>query len=163
MSAPAKTYTYSWTCKTCAQQNSFERTKYQAAFEHRPKIPPCDQCGGTKYSAASASMPDIDLELLEIWAADDQLYFLDQDEDLILAEVPLEVLRAFLENAPENKMRVGLLIWMSVLKLYGGRFQRPEDRVWCIQYLRQHQDQWGSADNGYIWKRVLPILNGDTH
>jgi len=159
MSTPIKTYPYSWTCKRCTHQNSFERTKYQAAFEHRPKIPPCIQCGGTKYSAASVSMPDIDLELLEMWAASDDLQFLEQDEDLIMADTPLPIFKAFLGNKPDDKMREGLLIWMSVLKLYEDDFERPEDRNWCIQFLLQRRDQWGNLDRDYIWERVLPLLN----
>jgi len=115
MSTPTKTYPYSWTCKRCAHQNSFERTKYQAAFEHRPTLLPCDQCGGTKYSAASLSMPDIDLELLEMWAADDDLQFLEQDKNLIVADTPLPIFKVFLGNKPKDKMREGLLVWMSVL------------------------------------------------
>jgi len=155
----SETYTYSWTCKSCAHQNSFERTKYQAAFEHRPTIPPCDQCGGTTYYAASTGLPDIDLELLEMWAADDDLYFLEQDEDLVIAGTSVSVLKAYLNNKPDDKSREALLIWVFVLKLYDGNFDTQDDRDWCIQFLRERPEKWGDTSLGYVWKRVLPILN----
>jgi len=44
----------------------------------------------------SMPMPNLDLEIMEAWIADDDLNLMDQDEDIILASKEnLELLKAF--------------------------------------------------------------------
>jgi len=46
-----------------------------------------------------------------------------------------------------------------VLKLNDGNFDTQDDRDWCIKFLRERPEKWGDTSLGYVWKRVLPILN----
>ena len=84
-------YNLSKTCKVCKNIDSFELTKVQAAFElyDHNKIwnTQCSKCKSSNTESLSLNKPDIDEELLEIWTNNDTYYFMEQDEELIIAEI----------------------------------------------------------------------------
>jgi hypothetical protein len=85
-----ETYTYSVTCETCKASQDLQLVKRDAAFWLLPHIDKtegkCIQCNGTNFSS-SLQMPKLDSELILEWASHKELYLLDQDEELILAEM----------------------------------------------------------------------------
>ncbi|HWA00457.1 MAG TPA: hypothetical protein VG841_09115 [Caulobacterales bacterium] len=89
-----------WTCGRCDAANVQKLTKYEAAFDRKPvRDEHCAQCravGHVKYCALA--MPTIDAEILEWWCADSTLALLDQDEDLLLATAPIDLLLEFYED-----------------------------------------------------------------
>jgi len=77
------------TCKNCNNKDEYTISKIEAAFSLKDKIiknKPCTKCSSDKWSSVSYSRPELDKELLDKCGADPNLYFMDQDEDIILAE-----------------------------------------------------------------------------
>jgi hypothetical protein len=153
-----ETYLYSWTCKDCGHENSIERSKHEAAFDHSPKLGPCAHCSGTEYTSAGFDIPEIDEELLEVWFADPTLFFLEQDEDLIIADTDLEVLKGFLEKSSSKVERAKSLGPILAVKLYDINFSNLEQRQWCVNWLVHNKDKWINSTNGYILKDIKPLL-----
>ena len=157
----AKTYTYSWTCTNCDTQNQFERTKFQAAFDHRPKLPPCKTCGGSKSRASGSAKPDIDTELLEHWFKNPELFFMEQDEDLILSDTDLPILKQFLSN-PENQSKRKRSIGPALaVKLHDEIYESENDKQWLIYWLCNNPKCWRGQTWGYIKKKIDPILKSN--
>jgi len=152
------TYQYSWNCKNCGHENTIERTKFEAAFDHSPELKPCTKCGGTDYSSASFDLPGIDLELLEAWHADPNLYFLSQDEDLIIADTDLDVLKAFVEKNDTNVERAKSIGPVFAVKFYDDNFNSPKQRKWCVRWLVENESIWVHSTDKYITKKIKPIL-----
>ncbi len=88
-----KTYTQQRICRSCGFNNSRELDKRTAAFESTQNwIEKCPKCGKNEIESGSCDIPNLDSELLDIWGKDENLWFLDQDEDLLLAndeDIPL--------------------------------------------------------------------------
>ncbi|MEP3891055.1 MAG: hypothetical protein ABJN69_11390 [Hellea sp.] len=158
----ADIYQYNWTCKNCGHGNSIDRTKIEAAFDHSPNRAPCTQCGGTDLASAGYSMPEIDEELLEIWYADPALYFMDQDEDLIIAGADLEVLENFLEKNDLKIERAKLMGPIFAIKLYDDNFENSEKRQRCVQWLAQNKEKWVDSIDEYIMRKIKPVLKKET-
>src|SRR5690554_4420598 len=77
-------YRQTKTCAQCGHENERWLDEHRAAFDELSKLSDwyCAQCGSTKISAACKSSPPLTHELLLIWAADDNLHFHAQDEEL---------------------------------------------------------------------------------
>ena len=108
-----------WTCAACRAANALPLTRRQAAFldsepvrrEIKRRRPICRACGALKEPHGSShSSPPIEDDLLEAWFADKNLVFMMQDEDLIMAAAPLDVLLRFSRSsrspseAPEHRL-----------------------------------------------------------
>lgn len=157
-----ETYSCHWTCKKCGQENSFERTKIEAAFNHSPKVPPCSNCGGTDIKSMGSALPDIDEELLEMWFSNPDLLFLDQDEDLIISGANLDVFKSFLAAKNETKARARAMGPILAVKLYDDSFNTPEECHWCIGWLANNRDKWAKYTAGYVTKIINPILKNQS-
>lgn len=97
----------SHTCDNCNQRDYFAITKREAAFSlvdwHKYDNVPCSNCGKNNFSGRSRSLSELDIELFTEWANNKELYILDQDEDLILAdEKYIDIMLYIIDN------RVGL-------------------------------------------------------
>ncbi len=76
-------------CKDCGNTDEFLLSKTEAAFSLKDKSiqnTKCTTCGSEKWTSYGHSKPEIDAELLTIWGNHPKLFFMDQDEDIILAE-----------------------------------------------------------------------------
>lgn len=77
------------TCK-CGNTDEIELTKREAAFDLYDSKEiwnsKCSKCGGTKCVSTGLNKPDFDKELILEWGNNSDLYFMEQDEDLMLAE-----------------------------------------------------------------------------
>ncbi|MEZ5018016.1 MAG: hypothetical protein R2800_13240 [Flavipsychrobacter sp.] len=94
-------------CDSCNQSDCFAITKKEAAFmlvdPRKFDNIPCTVCGSKSFSSWGYSMCELDKELFLEWANDEDLFFLDQDEDLIIAdEKYLDIILYLIDN------RVGL-------------------------------------------------------
>ncbi|AWH86134.1 hypothetical protein HYN59_13890 [Flavobacterium album] len=97
-------YTAEKVCKECGAKDIFELTKTEAAFSLKDSTlqnSKCTNCGSERWNFYAHNRPDLDTELLEIWGNDPNIYFMDQDEDIVLAEE--ENIPLFL-NAIDNKL-----------------------------------------------------------
>jgi hypothetical protein len=78
------------TCKKCNNTDKLFVSKRELVFElfDKNKIwnTPCTKCGKIECSSVGFSQPEIDEDLWSEWARNDELSFMSQDEDLIIAE-----------------------------------------------------------------------------
>lgn len=78
-------------CKNCKNEDVFEFTKIQAAFDlyHVDEIynKPCSKCNSLIPECMNLPFVQIDKEILDIWGNDSELYLNPQDEEIILAEM----------------------------------------------------------------------------
>ncbi len=105
-------YTAEKVCKDCGNTDTFGLTKIEAAFSLKDRLlqnMKCTKCGSEKWSYYRHDKPDIDAELLDIWGHDPKLFFMDQDEDIILAEennLPLFLKAIDKQDYPERKLNI---------------------------------------------------------
>ncbi|MDV6168636.1 hypothetical protein R1T16_09390 [Flavobacterium sp. DG1-102-2] len=100
------------TCKNCGSEDEYALSKIDAAFSLKYDLiqsKKCTKCNSDKWSEIKYPSPYLDKELLDIWGADLDLNFMDQDEDIILAEE--ENLPLFLEaidnkRYPQSKLNI---------------------------------------------------------
>jgi hypothetical protein len=87
----------------CGKKDQIELTKRQAAFDlyDSKKIwnAECIRCGNRNCVSLGVDKPDIDKELLLEWSTNPELFFLEQDEDLLLADgESLDLLLDMIDN-----------------------------------------------------------------
>lgn len=152
-------------CTPCGNRAHFPLTKKEAAFDlydrHLFKKP-CHQCGAA-VNAYSMDKPAIDKELLDIWGQDEELYFLSQDEDLILADKTLlDILLQAIDEEKylESKMHTMIYALLVLLRdlyrdksqqeVYETVLQEALKRKAIIEKYRMGKD--------YITKVAYPLL-----
>ncbi|MFK7905168.1 MAG: hypothetical protein AB8B69_08590 [Chitinophagales bacterium] len=124
-------YSIKRTCKDCNHRDVYPVTKIEAAFEgsNSSKVwkMSCSKCGSKNCSGVSYSTVSIDKELLDIWGKNPKLFFLSQDEELILAEI--DYLPMILKAIDENnylKGKIEVLIEAICVLLYDNTANREE-------------------------------------
>lgn len=93
-------YEQNRTCDSCGYEETRLLDELSAAFEQtRVWGEPCPKCGSTQLSE-SCSTPALSRSILEVWASNDELYFSQQDEDLVIASRDnLELVLEFLDSS----------------------------------------------------------------
>ncbi len=78
-------------CKDCGNVDVFPLTKMEAAFwlydTQKMWDTPCTKYSSTNCASTRHPSVTIDQKLLDIWGNDPKLYFLSQDEELIIGEL----------------------------------------------------------------------------
>ena len=116
-------YQLTRTCKDCKNIDLTEITKIEAAFELYDTKPiwktPCSKCGVNNCSSIGHHKPIIDKELLDIWGNDLKLFFMPQDQELILAEYDyFPMLLTAIDEAKYLKPKINVLIEAICVLLY---------------------------------------------
>lgn len=79
------------TCADCSNQNIFEFSKTDMAFElydlDAVAATPCSACGSTLCRSISTHKPEIDKDLLDLWGDYPSLQFSKQGEEMLLSDV----------------------------------------------------------------------------
>ncbi|CEN33478.1 hypothetical protein [Capnocytophaga cynodegmi] len=177
--ANEKTYNVIKTCQ-CGNKDSFPITKIEAAFElfddkRLWKETPCSKCGSTKTISVSHSLPKIDQELFTIWSENPDYDFMEQDEDLILAEMDnLDLLLGAFDNPsfPTEKKYVVVSALCVLLydnrKLPDGKHSKEEkqevleNQSRILFELQKRKDEilkYKDAVWSYIWDKIEDIIN----
>ena len=81
-------YEYQRACK-CGNVDSIEVTRKEAAFGLKEKEiwnQECSKCGNKDFASLSHPQPDFEIDLLVEWGNNPDYFFMEQDEDLMLAE-----------------------------------------------------------------------------
>lgn len=169
-----KTYTLTRTCK-CGDIQEFEHTKVEMAFKlfgNRYYKIPCPKCGDTAFDSIGYETPEMDDELFQIWSENEAYQFLEQDEDLLLAE--MENLQRLLgafddENFPKNKKTIVANALCTLLfdntplseneddYTAEERQQMQKNRAEILPKLQQRKDKillYKNAIWDYIWKAI---------
>lgn len=148
-----------WECGDCGTNNSKELTRYEAAFLDSLDLRfECVSCGSTKYQTSSFTQPKIDADLLEAWFKDSSLMFMQQDEDLLVADADLAEIRAFLDRPDAPEARRAKLGEALAVKLYDGAFKNEAERRWILDWLRAYPEAWRPFAWDYIVEYVDEIL-----
>ena len=110
-------------CKDCGNTDYFNLTKTEAAFKlydwARFFYSPCANCGSTTCQSLSNPLVPIDQEILDMWGNDRELRFLDQDEELMLAEFEyLPMLLNAIDDSSYMGAKIDILIEAICILLY---------------------------------------------
>ena len=93
------------TCKNCKHVDSIELTKVEAAFglydSYKIWRTPCSNCGSINCESLARHHTTLDRELLGMWGNDPELFLMEQDQELLLAEY--DYLPMLLEAIDESK------------------------------------------------------------
>ena len=159
----------SWTCAACRAANELPSTRRQAAFldsepirrEIKRRRPICRACGALMEPHTSGhSLLPIEDDLLEAWFADENLVFMMQDEDLIMAAAPLDVLLRFADRPDRRRKRRSIVQWLPMPKLYrhacgGEEFASADEVAACAARLRR---EGPSRVPRYMAAKLAPFL-----
>ena len=122
------------TCENCKNQDFFPLTKIEFAFEIYDSKDiwnkNCSKCNSTKCNSVNRPKLNIDKEILDIWGNDEKLYFSQQDEEIILAE--MEYFSLFLKSINEGKYlkrKIEILIESVCVLLYDNSVICEENNV----------------------------------
>ncbi|MFK8297760.1 hypothetical protein ACI76O_04790 [Capnocytophaga cynodegmi] len=173
------TYNVTKTCQ-CGNKDSFPITKIEAAFELFDdkkfwEETPCSKCGSTKTISVSHSIPKIDQELFTIWSENPNYYFMEQDEDLILAEMDnLELLLESFDNQsfPIEKKYIVVnalcVLLYNNIKLPDEKYSKEEkqnmieNKTKILFELQKRKDEvlkYKDTVWSYIWDKIEDIIN----
>lgn len=116
-------YTVDRSCKDCKNIDKFGLSKNEAAFQlyDKDKIwtSECSACGSINCKSISLKPPKYDKELLDLWGHDGQLFFMEQDEGLLLAEVEyFPMILNAIDKSEYLKGKIGILVESICILLY---------------------------------------------
>lgn len=110
-------------CKDCKNVDSIELTKIEAAFDlfsfNEIWNRHCSKCDSKNCSSVTHPQKLVDQELLDTWGYDLKLFFMEQDEEVILAE--MQYFTMFLKAIDDSKYlerKINILIESICVLLY---------------------------------------------
>lgn len=116
-------YKLTRTCKDCKNVDSIELTKVESAFElynsNTIWKSSCTNCGSTNCESLGHHHPTLDKELLDMWGNNPELFLMEQDQELLLAEY--DYFTMLLEAIDESKYldtKINVLIEAICVLLY---------------------------------------------
>lgn len=117
------TYNLTRTCKNCKNVDSFSLTKVESAFGLYDSSAiwktPCTNCNSTECQSLGHQHPVLDKELLDIWGNDLELFLMDQDQELLLADCDyFPMLLAAIDESKYPKSKIDILIEAICVLLY---------------------------------------------
>jgi hypothetical protein len=170
-------YSLTKTCKHCKHVDSEELTKVEAAFELFDTCKflkkSCSNCGSLYHESFTHTYPTLDKELLDMWGSNPDLYLMEQDEELLLAEYHyLPMLLEAIDESLYLKSKVNVLIEAVCIILYDNLVspeeysdsenkQRDKIAEKVIPELIKRKDRVldaGNAVMGYITDVVYPQI-----
>jgi hypothetical protein len=155
----ATPFRYEWhiECGVCHAQNAIFVDKYVANLESlRDEIlTQCANCGSADRDSSGIGFEDMDADVLAFWMADEDSYFLSEDEELILAMVPDTILIESIEaciasdNWKLHPLIEGLMVSFTNSEC------ATEDESEAKQWLRENPERWDrSSMLDYLRERV---------
>ncbi len=161
-------YEYEIQCK-CGHTETIEVTRKEACFglkEREILNKKCLKCGKSNTKSMSHSMVEIDKDLLLEWGNNEDYRFLEQDEELILAEeeyidVILDVLdnHQILQDKRNSLIEALCVLIFDNVKIDSKANQDLIDRL--VKELKKRPTDVSNAKNlisDYIAEVVLPML-----
>ncbi len=110
-------------CKDCNNEDAYEYTKIQSAFElydaNEIWTKKCSKCNSQNCFSLQHPQVELDKEILDIWGNDENLYLNPQDEEIILAEMHnLELILNSINEEKYLKRKIEILIESLCVLLY---------------------------------------------
>jgi len=111
------------TCKDCENEDAFEFTKIQSAFElydsNEIWKKKCSKCNSQNCSSLHHPFVKLDKEILDIWGNDEKLFLNPQDEEIILDKKQnLKTILNSLNEEKDLKRKIGILLESLCILLY---------------------------------------------
>lgn len=111
------------TCKDCNNVDSFSLTRIEAAFElydlNAIWKTPCSNCGSINCKSLAHHHPTLDKELLDMWGHNPELFLMEQDQELFLAEIEyFPMLLQAIDESKYLKSKIDILIEAVCVLLY---------------------------------------------
>lgn len=168
-------YEISRNCAICGQRDVVFVTKIEAAFDLKHaeiQNQACSRCGATKSNGMSREIPPLDKELLDIWAQHDDYYFLEQDEDLLLADNEnLDLILEAIDQNVYSKGHMALLVDILLLIIYqnitpdgalgkAAKMQREFYEQALVKAIKRKEviQQFNHSPENYVAAAVYPRL-----
>jgi len=110
-------------CKNCGNIDIIQLTKFESAFNlyDSKKIwtQECSKCESKSCQSIAHQNPKIDKELLDTWGNNPELFFMEQDQELLLAEYDyLPLLLDAIDNSKYLDFKIDVLIESVCIILY---------------------------------------------
>ncbi|MDU1903709.1 MAG: hypothetical protein E6772_02905 [Dysgonomonas sp.] len=151
-------------CKNCETEFIINLSKNEAAFNalssEKVKNAECPSCGCKELKSAGICPPLVDSELMLEWMKNDNLYFSQQDEDLLLGEIQyIDLIKQFLMMDNISLSKRNILLSALCVIVYDN-----EDKKKCKEVIEIRLSQEKYLDNAkniifdYIGKKVYPKL-----
>ena len=111
------------TCKDCKNEDVFEFTKIQSAFElydsNEICNKKCTKCSSTNCLFMQHPYVGLDKEILDVWGKNEKLYLNPQDEEIILAEMHyLPMILIAIGEGKYLKRKIEILLESICILLY---------------------------------------------
>jgi len=124
-------YNLTRTCKDCKNVDTTKLTKVDAAFElYDSNViwkTPCSKCGSINCDSLGLNHPTLDKELLDLWGNDPELFLMEQDQELLLAEYEyFPMLINAIDESAYLKNKVDVLIEAICILLYDNTVSSDE-------------------------------------
>lgn len=164
-------------CKKCRNIDKYSLTKIEAAFSLKDDFiynQACSKCGDKNYINYSRDLVAIDQELLDIWGNNLSYQFLDQDEDLLLADMQyMPILLNAVDNNIYPQEKLNIIILALCILLYDNtgdysQYSAEESKkiqqnaaIIQAELLKRNNIIFEYRDviMNYIKKRVFPLID----
>ena len=114
-------YEYQRACK-CGNVDSYEVTRKEASFSLKEREignNECSKCGSKDFASLSSPQPEFETDLLIEWGNNPDYFFMEQDEDLLLAEDKnIEMILDVLDNHQILSQKRNILIEALCVIIY---------------------------------------------
>lgn len=161
-------YDQTKTCSKCGFTEKRQIDKKIAAFETtREWNSPCIKCKTTSFKSASVAIPPPDSELLKIWAESTDLMFLDQDEDILLAEPEnFDLLASFVQDASIELSKREILLSAICVLLHDNTPEDEDDKeeydlalaAKVKKFLISNKSLFDDLDKFYIMEYIKKVV-----
>ena len=160
-------YEYQRACK-CGNVDSYEVTRKEASFglkEREIWNKECSKCGSKDFASLSNPQPEFEIDLLLEWGNNPDYFFMEQDEDLLLAEEKyIEIILDVLDNHQILNQKRNVLIEALCVIIYDNSVSDEKNsdlinRV-AIELKKREKDVLNAQDwiMDYIKKVTFPII-----
>lgn len=139
------------TCKDCKNQDIFEFTKIQAAFElyNSSEIwkMKCSKCNSTNCYCIEHPYVKLDQEIFDLWGNNEHFFLSSQDEEIILAEMDnFSMILSAIKDEKYLNSKISILVESLCILLY-------DNTVECIDYNEEENQE--RAKNAQIIRPEL--------
>lgn len=149
-------YTIERECSNCGNKEQISVSRREAAFElvdiNEVVGKNCKKCSASKFYTYYQT-PDLDFELLKEWATNPELYLMEQDEELLLAdEKYLDNILNILDNVSLHDHKRNLLMNALCVIVYDNSIDDNEQKdenlkKRVIKELNKRTDQLKQTDD----------------
>ncbi len=157
-------YEYKRQCR-CGHTETIEVTRKEACFclkENEIWCKKCSKCGGNKTSCMIYPSVEIEKDLLLEWGNNENYYFCEQDEDLVLAhDVDFNIILDVLDNHQILQYKRDMLVFALFVMVYNNLKINKALANKIITELKKRPTDVENAESwidDYISKVVFPML-----